>query len=200
MPKLDKIFKFRESEENPEAVKPFLDHLEDLRWMLVKIAITLGIGMGVAFAFRSPLVAVVQHPLLSGGPARRRPPSGPQCHRSAHHHLRGFLLRRHRHHFSYPALLRRAIRVARPDPARAQDRPAGDRRSPLSFSSSGCCSATSACCRRRFISSSDSRSRWNGPPHGRCAITLPLSRRSRSPLGSHSSFRSWSCCSFTSGF
>jgi sec-independent protein translocase protein TatC len=63
MASLDKIFKFREGEENPEAVKPFLDHLEDLRWMLVKIAITLGVGMAVAFAFRGPLVAVVQHPL-----------------------------------------------------------------------------------------------------------------------------------------
>jgi sec-independent protein translocase protein TatC len=63
MPKLEKIFKFREGEENPEAVKPFLDHLEDLRWMLVKIAITLVIGMAVAFAFRGPLVDVVQQPL-----------------------------------------------------------------------------------------------------------------------------------------
>jgi len=63
MAALDKIFKFREGEENPEAVKPFLDHLEDLRWMLVKVAVTLAIGMGVAFAFRGPLVAIVQHPL-----------------------------------------------------------------------------------------------------------------------------------------
>jgi sec-independent protein translocase protein TatC len=63
MGRLDKIFKFREVEENPEAVKPFLDHLEDLRWMLVKIAVTLAIGMAVSFAFRGPLVAVVQHPL-----------------------------------------------------------------------------------------------------------------------------------------
>jgi len=63
MPRLEKIFKFREGEENPEAVKPFLDHLEDLRWMLVKIAITLVTGMAVAFAFRIPLVHVVQHPL-----------------------------------------------------------------------------------------------------------------------------------------
>jgi len=63
MPKLEKIFKFREGEENPEAVKPFLDHLEDLRWMLVKIGITLMAGMIVAFAFRIQLVKVVQEPL-----------------------------------------------------------------------------------------------------------------------------------------
>lgn len=68
MPRLEKIFKFREGEDNPEAVKPFLDHLEDLRWMLVKIALTLVIGMGVAFAFRGPLVGVVQAPLYKVAP------------------------------------------------------------------------------------------------------------------------------------
>ncbi len=61
--RLDKIFEFREADHNPEAVKPFLDHLEDLRWMLVKIAVTLVSGMAVAFAFRGPLVGIVQHPL-----------------------------------------------------------------------------------------------------------------------------------------
>jgi sec-independent protein translocase protein TatC len=68
MPKLDKIFQFRESEQNPEAVKPFLDHLEDLRWTLVKIAITLVIGMAVAFAFQGPLVEIVQRPLRNVDP------------------------------------------------------------------------------------------------------------------------------------
>jgi len=68
MAKLDKIFKFREPEENPDAVKPFLDHLEDLRWMLVKIAITLVIGMGAAFAFRGPLVSIVERPLYEVNP------------------------------------------------------------------------------------------------------------------------------------
>jgi sec-independent protein translocase protein TatC len=63
MARLEKIFKFREGEENPEAVKPFLDHLEDLRWMLVKVAATLVAGMALAFAFRGPLVEVVQAPL-----------------------------------------------------------------------------------------------------------------------------------------
>jgi len=63
MPSLDKIFKFREGEKNPEAVKPFLEHLEDLRWMLVKMAVTLALGMAVSFAFHRPLVELVQHPL-----------------------------------------------------------------------------------------------------------------------------------------
>jgi sec-independent protein translocase protein TatC len=61
--KLEKIFKFREGENNPDAVKPFLDHLEDLRWMLVKMAMALAIGMGVAFCFHTQLIEFVQRPL-----------------------------------------------------------------------------------------------------------------------------------------
>ena len=34
------IFKFRELPES-ETSKPFLEHLEDLRWTIVKMAITL---------------------------------------------------------------------------------------------------------------------------------------------------------------
>jgi sec-independent protein translocase protein TatC len=68
MPRLEKIFKFRESEDNPEAVKPFLDHLEDLRWVLVKIGVTLLAGMAVAFAFRGLLVGIVQRPLYEVDP------------------------------------------------------------------------------------------------------------------------------------
>jgi sec-independent protein translocase protein TatC len=61
--KLEKIFKFREGDNDPEAVKPFLDHLEDLRWMLVKMAVALGIGMVVAFCFHTPLIEMLQRPL-----------------------------------------------------------------------------------------------------------------------------------------
>jgi sec-independent protein translocase protein TatC len=56
------IFKFRDLPES-ETSKPFLEHLEDLRWMIVKMAITLGIAMIVCFAFRSTLVRVTQAPL-----------------------------------------------------------------------------------------------------------------------------------------
>jgi sec-independent protein translocase protein TatC len=56
------IFKFRDLPES-ETSKPFLEHLEDLRWMIVKMAMTLGIAMIVCFAFRSTLVRVTQAPL-----------------------------------------------------------------------------------------------------------------------------------------
>ncbi len=60
------IFKFRDLPES-ETSKPFLEHLEDLRWTIVKVAITLGIAMIVCFLFRSTLVRVMQAPLRDVG-------------------------------------------------------------------------------------------------------------------------------------
>ncbi|MBV9391730.1 MAG: twin-arginine translocase subunit TatC [Verrucomicrobia bacterium] len=59
--RLSSIFKFRESE--PETVKPFLDHLEDLRWVIVKMGISLALAMFLAFLFRAQLVHILQGPL-----------------------------------------------------------------------------------------------------------------------------------------
>jgi len=56
------IFKFRELPES-ETSKPFLEHLEDLRWTIVKMAITLILAMIICFAFRGMLVRVMQAPL-----------------------------------------------------------------------------------------------------------------------------------------
>src|SRR6188474_1173488 len=56
------IFKFRDPPET-ETSKPFLEHLEDLRWTIVKMALTLGITMIVCFAFRATLVRIIQAPL-----------------------------------------------------------------------------------------------------------------------------------------
>ncbi len=59
---LRNFFKFREIPDS-ETTKPFMEHLEDLRWMVVKIAITLFVAMIVCFAFRSSLTAILQRPL-----------------------------------------------------------------------------------------------------------------------------------------
>src|SRR5881398_516396 len=56
------IFKFRELPES-ETSKPFLEHLEDLRWTIVKMAITLIVAMILCFAFRRTLVRIMQAPL-----------------------------------------------------------------------------------------------------------------------------------------
>src|SRR5437899_12279423 len=56
------IFKFRELPES-ETSKPFLEHLEDLRWTIVKMAITLIAAMIICFALRGTLVRIMQAPL-----------------------------------------------------------------------------------------------------------------------------------------
>ena len=61
-PILQKLFSVREKKDT-EMVKPFLDHLEDLRWMLVKMAGTLGLFMVGSFFFRFNLMHAVMLPL-----------------------------------------------------------------------------------------------------------------------------------------
>jgi sec-independent protein translocase protein TatC len=59
---LSNFFKFRDLPES-ETSKPFLEHLEDLRWTIVKMAITLLVAMVLCFAFRTTLVHIMQQPL-----------------------------------------------------------------------------------------------------------------------------------------
>ncbi len=59
---LKKVFKIRE-DSNGEVVKPFLDHLEDLRWTILKMVGTLAAGMVLSFLFRDWLFAVMTEPL-----------------------------------------------------------------------------------------------------------------------------------------
>src|SRR3954462_5127780 len=56
------VFKFRDLPES-ETSKPFLEHLEDLRWTIVKMALTLLVAMVLGFLFRSSLVNIMQRPL-----------------------------------------------------------------------------------------------------------------------------------------
>jgi sec-independent protein translocase protein TatC len=65
--KFSGLFKFREGDRG-EAVKPFLDHLEDLRWVIVKMAVSLGVAMLLSFCFRVQLVHVMQAPLKAIDP------------------------------------------------------------------------------------------------------------------------------------
>jgi sec-independent protein translocase protein TatC len=64
---LNKFLKFRDSRDTP---KPFLDHLDDLRTMVVRMAIALSVCMMGAFIFRTELASVVQAPLLAIDPTR----------------------------------------------------------------------------------------------------------------------------------
>ena len=60
---LQKLFRAREHRDT-EAVKPFLEHLEDLRGMLFKMAAVLGTAMMGCFAFRARLMHVIELPLF----------------------------------------------------------------------------------------------------------------------------------------
>src|SRR3954468_5578487 len=64
---LRNVFKFRELPES-ETSKPFLEHLEDLRWTIVKMALTLAVAMIGCFALRGTLVRVLQAPLNAVDP------------------------------------------------------------------------------------------------------------------------------------
>ncbi|HEY5035876.1 MAG TPA: twin-arginine translocase subunit TatC [Chthoniobacterales bacterium] len=64
--KVRDVFSFRDPPES-ETSKPFLEHLEDLRWMIVKMAITIMVAMVLCFAFRQRLVLVMQRPLYEVG-------------------------------------------------------------------------------------------------------------------------------------
>lgn len=61
------IFSFREQEDEP---RPFMDHLGELRVMIIRIAVVLVAAMICCFFFRDRLAAFIQHPLLGVDPAR----------------------------------------------------------------------------------------------------------------------------------
>ncbi|MCX6959642.1 MAG: twin-arginine translocase subunit TatC [Verrucomicrobia bacterium] len=64
---LNKIFSFREQEDE---ARPFMDHLGDLRVMIIRIALILVLAMIGAFFFRDLLAAVIQRPLIAVDPVR----------------------------------------------------------------------------------------------------------------------------------
>lgn len=64
---LKHFFDFRDSRDES---KPFLEHLEDLRRVLIKIAIVLTLAMTLSFVFRSELAAIIQRPLIAVDPQR----------------------------------------------------------------------------------------------------------------------------------
>ncbi len=52
-----------DGEKPGPAVKSFLDHLEDLRWMLIKMTATLALAMGLCFFFAPRMLSVFTYPL-----------------------------------------------------------------------------------------------------------------------------------------
>ena len=61
------IFSFREQEDE---ARPFFEHLNDLRVMIIRMAATLVVTTVAAFFFRDTLAAIIQHPLIVVDPTR----------------------------------------------------------------------------------------------------------------------------------
>jgi sec-independent protein translocase protein TatC len=53
-----------EPEEEGGPVKTFLEHLEDLRWTIIKCLVALVVGMGVCMAAAPAIIEVLKYPLL----------------------------------------------------------------------------------------------------------------------------------------
>jgi sec-independent protein translocase protein TatC len=64
---LKKFFKFREKSDG-DVIKPFLEHMEDLRWTIIKMIGSLAAGMGVAFYFVTDMMNVLRAPLHKVSP------------------------------------------------------------------------------------------------------------------------------------
>ncbi|KAB2639730.1 MAG: twin-arginine translocase subunit TatC [Verrucomicrobia bacterium] len=64
---LNKLFSFREQEDE---ARPFMDHLGDLRLMIIRMAVVVVVAMVGAFFFRDILATVIQKPLIAVDPVR----------------------------------------------------------------------------------------------------------------------------------
>ncbi len=52
---------------NPDEPKSFLEHLEDLRWVIVRSCIALAIGMTISAIYTKELLQLITHPLRVAG-------------------------------------------------------------------------------------------------------------------------------------
>ncbi|MGN6385986.1 MAG: twin-arginine translocase subunit TatC [Verrucomicrobiota bacterium] len=64
-------------EDEGGPVKTFLEHLEDLRWVLIKCAAALGIGMAACLAAAPQITSVLTWPLQKAGINVKPNPMGP---------------------------------------------------------------------------------------------------------------------------
>lgn len=63
----DKQHQKRTGASEDEDLKPFLDHLEDFRWMMIKSLAAAVIGMLIAFPLGTKMLYLLQRPLLAEG-------------------------------------------------------------------------------------------------------------------------------------
>ena len=56
-----------ELEEEGGPIKPFLEHLEDLRWLLIRCLTALGVAMAVCMAAAPQVIEFLKWPLQNSG-------------------------------------------------------------------------------------------------------------------------------------
>ena len=59
---LKKVFQLRDH-ANPDSEKPFLEHLEDMRDMIIRMVITLAVSVAACFVFQDDLMTILRHPV-----------------------------------------------------------------------------------------------------------------------------------------
>lgn len=64
---LNKFFKFREKSDG-DIVKPFLEHMEDLRWVILKMVMTLIACMSLSFFWQNDMLRLLRAPLHEVAP------------------------------------------------------------------------------------------------------------------------------------
>lgn len=67
MSALSKFFKFREKSDG-DVIKPFLDHMEELRWTIIKMIVIQILAMIISFYFRKDLMDLLRLPLAKIDP------------------------------------------------------------------------------------------------------------------------------------
>ncbi len=60
---LKKIFQLRDKTQRNDDEKPFLEHLEDLRDVIIKLALTLFVATLACFVFKNQLMEVIRRPI-----------------------------------------------------------------------------------------------------------------------------------------
>lgn len=64
-------------EEEGGPVKSFLDHLEDLRWVLIKVVAAIALGMTLCLVIAPTIVHILDRPLANSGLEVKLNPLGP---------------------------------------------------------------------------------------------------------------------------
>ena len=173
-------------------LKPFPTHIEDLRKMLIKTLVVLGLMMGGAFAFQKSVVEVMERPLLAIDPDRTRLTNfgvaDPLTIAIELSFYAGLVMG-----VSFPCAFSGRVCLAGADSKGKAHAATLQRRCRLAFSWQVSCSLIIVCCRPRLIIFSTIQSRSIGGRSGASGNISHSPRNLSYPSASPLSCR-WRCC------